>query len=77
MCVCVCVVMQGAVLSSQVFDTYLQGGESKMADFIKSVSNGRILCFAIKVSLAMCERRGGGGGGGSCMLYISTTPFSA
>ena len=52
--VCVCLpVVQGAVLSSQVFDTYLQGGENRMAEFIASVSNGRILCFAIKVRIGV------------------------
>ena len=48
-------VIQGALLSSQVFDTYLQGGENKLAEFITSVTDGRILCFAIKVSIV---RRG-------------------
>ena len=41
---------QGELMAARVFDTYTPGTEDFMVTFLNSLSDGRILCFAILVS---------------------------
>lgn len=50
-----CNVPQGVVMATRVFDTYLAGTDEMMVVFLNSISEQRILCFAILVSAHLHE----------------------
>lgn len=42
---------QGVVMATRVFDTYVAGADEMMVVFLNSISEQRILCFGIMVSV--------------------------
>ena len=42
---------QGSLMAARVFDTYIPGAADTLVTFINSISDERIVCFAILVGL--------------------------
>ena len=43
----------GRVMASRVFDTFSIGTEIEMVKFIDEISDGRIMVFAVRVSISI------------------------
>ena len=45
----------GAIMATRTFDTYMSKEESaSLVLFLNMVSEGRVLCFAVKVNYGIC-----------------------